>query len=323
MQELEYELFKKTTTTVLKSTEILQSMAKAIAYIDCLSSFAHTAGEKKYCRPVVAPDKVILIKNGRHPVVEHVIGSDFVPNDTTMNQESRCMLLTGPNMAGKSTYIRQVSLIILLAHIGSYVPADSAIVPLTDRVFARIGASDALHKGLSTFMVEMTETAHILQQVTDKSFVILDEVGRGTGTSDGLSIAQAVAEHLAKIPEQPFVFFATHYHELADLSKQISVFRNYAMRVTVHKNTLIFLRKLEEGSTDESFGVEVAKHAGLPLRVVSRAEYLKNHLNDTARHQLNTTHFDQIIHDIQALHLDEVSPKKAWEILDELQKKIT
>lgn len=317
MNQLEYELFVQTTQYILTSTPAIQQMAQMIAYIDCLAGFAQVAREKQYTRPILSSDKVLEIHEGRHPVVEHFFSTDFVPNDTQLSQDHACILLTGPNMAGKSTYIRQVALICVLAQIGSYVPARSAKLPILDRIFARIGASDALHKGLSTFMVEMSETAHILKQVSDRSLIILDEVGRGTSTEDGLSIAQAVAEYLASIPQQPFVLFATHYHELSHLANRISRIQNFCMTVQHYDNSIVFLRKLQKGSSDQSFGIEIAKHAGLPNRVITRAEFIKRNFSLT--HPVTSNDY-QLGNKIINLNLDEITPKQAWEILLDLQK---
>lgn len=321
----EYELFEQVTTEIMNDVTTLQHIAHTIAIIDCLTSLAQLALEKNYVKPTVTTDKVLSIKNGRHPVVEHFLGTEFVPNPTDLTEYHRFLLLTGPNMAGKSTYIRQVALIVLLAHIGSFVPADHAIIPLCDRVFSRIGASDALHKGLSTFMVEMTETAKIIHHLTDRSLVIFDEIGRGTGTLDGMSIAQAIAEYVAIIPDHPFIFFATHYHELAQLHQKFSAIKNASMAVTVHKGKVIFLRTLHEGSTDESYGIEVAKQAGIPQTVIRRADELKRSMKFKEQSQMplhSETRYQEVLADLSLLNLDELSPKQAVKKLEELQEKL-
>ncbi len=324
--QLEFELFEQVVKNLLEHTIAIQNLAQLIAQIDCLSSLAQLALEKKYVKPTLTSDKALSIENGRHPVVEHFIGNTFVPNPTHLTEQKRFLLLTGPNMAGKSTYIRQVALIILLAHIGSFVPADHAIIPLCDRIFARIGASDALHKGLSTFMVEMTETARILHHLTEKSVVIFDEIGRGTGTQDGMSIAQAIAEYVATVPTHPFIFFATHYHELANLSTTHSVIKNASMAVSVHKGQVIFLRTIIDGSTDESFGIEVARQAGIPQSVIRRADQIKRELKALSLSQAGkNTDADQkteMITELITLNLDDFTPKQAWKKLEEWQEKI-
>lgn len=331
IDELEYELFTNVVAKILEDTELIQALAKTIAYLDCIASFAFTALVNNYSKPTLTDKKILSITNGRHPVVEKTLESSFVPNPTEMDLDQRFFLITGPNMAGKSTYIRQVALIVIMAHLGSFVPADQAIIPIFDRVFSRIGASDALHKGLSTFMVEMTETARILHNLTDKSFVIVDEIGRGTSTIDGMSIAQSIAEYLASSPHHPFVFFATHYHELAQLSLQLSGVKNYSMIVKMHKGKIIFLHTLQPYSATESYGVEVAKQAGLPVTVIARAENIKRELKkslptiavkeDSPTYTTESTE-EHLKEKLAEIALEEVSPKQALEILYELQEKI-
>lgn len=324
--ELEYELFEQVTQVILQKISPLQSLAKLLAYLDCLSTFAALSLEHEYVRPKVVNDKKLTIINGRHPVVERFLQTSFVPNSTTLTQQERMMLITGPNMAGKSTYIRQVALIVLMAHIGCYVPADQATIGITDRIFSRIGASDALHKGLSTFMVEMTETAKILHHLTDRSLVIVDEIGRGTGTSDGMSIAQAIAEYLVTHPAQPFVFFATHFHELAELATDFPGIANYAMAVQFQAGKLHFLRTIQRGATQESFGVEVAQQAGLPSSVVKRAELLRRHFQYHLQH-LDTEQKDDQATSLQEVfslvNLETISPKEALDLLYRWQKQLT
>jgi DNA mismatch repair protein MutS len=326
IQEREFELFEQVVKKVLDDVSTIQRLAQLVAQFDALASLAQIALTRHYVRPTMTNDKVLSIQNGRHPVVEAFLGNTFVPNSTDLTEKHRFLLLTGPNMAGKSTYIRQTALIVLLTHMGSFVPADHAIIPLCDRIFSRIGASDALHKGLSTFMVEMTETARILHHLTDRSLVIFDEIGRGTGTLDGMSIAQAIGEYVATLPTHPFVFFATHYHELAELATQFSMIVNASMAVTLHKGQIVFLRTLQKGSTDESYGIEVAQQAGIPSVVTRRADQLRRELKALSHTKApnkdikNNTH--EIIDELLSVNLDDLTPKQAWKKLEELQEKL-
>ena len=253
----------------------LQANARALAELDVLSSLAELADRRQYCRPNLVDDDRLLISQGRHPVVEQSIKEKtFVPNDTLMDGEERqIMILTGPNMAGKSTYMRQVALIVLLAQMGSFVPAASATIGLVDRIFTRVGASDDLGSGQSTFMVEMNEVAHILKHATPKSLLLLDEVGRGTSTYDGLSIAWSVTEYLAdeKRLGGCRTLFATHYHELTDLAGLIRGVFNCHVAVEQEGRSISFLHQIQDGGTNDSFGIEVAKLAGVPDTVVDRA----------------------------------------------------
>jgi DNA mismatch repair protein MutS len=258
--------------------EITQA-AGAVAEIDVLSSFAELAAGSGYCRPVVNEGREIVIENGRHPVVERILGRHaFVPNDCRLSpDENQLALITGPNMAGKSTYIRQVALIVLLAHAGSFVPAEQAEIGVVDRIFTRIGASDDISRGESTFMVEMRETSRILAGLTQRTLVVLDEVGRGTSTFDGLSIAWAVAEFLHESPHRPKVLFATHFHELTDIARTSPRAKNFHVSVREWQGEIIFLRRIDEGSASKSYGIQVARLAGLPDPVIARArDILKN-----------------------------------------------
>jgi DNA mismatch repair protein MutS len=253
--------------------------AEAVAEIDVLLSFADLAAANAYCRPVVNPGREIVIENGRHPMVEKILGRHaFVPNDCRLDpREIQVALVTGPNMAGKSTYIRQVALIVLLAHAGSFVPADKAEIGVVDRIFTRIGASDDISRGESTFMVEMRETSRILSGLTERTLVVLDEVGRGTSTFDGLSIAWAVAEFLHGSAQRPKVLFATHFHELTDIARTSPRARNFHVSVREWQGEIVFLRRIDEGSASKSYGIQVARLAGLPETVIARArDILKN-----------------------------------------------
>ena len=280
IQKLEAELFDQLRTRVAKSTSDIQKNALLISELDCYVSFAEAAILYRYTRPVVTTGYGITIKNGRHPVVERILPPDepFIPNDVTFDEEGQIQLITGPNMAGKSCYLRQVGLIVLLAQVGSFVPAESADIGIVDKIFTRVGASDNLAAGESTFLVEMNETANILHNATSRSLILLDEIGRGTSTFDGLSIAWAITEHLHERNQpSPKTLFATHYHELVDLEDLFPRVKNYNMQVRKYEDKIIFVRKIARGGCDHSFGIEVAQLAGLPGPVIQRArEVMKN-----------------------------------------------
>ena len=272
---LEYELFCEIRAKLKELLPRLQQTAQAMKTLDALLSLAKVASDYNYVRPAINDEGRYEISGGRHPVVEDSIGREsFVPNDTSLDAEHRVMIITGPNMAGKSTYMRQVALIVLMAHIGSFVPAESADVALTDRIFTRIGASDDLYGGQSTFMVEMSEMATILKFATPRSLLILDEVGRGTSTFDGLSIAWAAVEYIAGEKCGARTLFATHYHELSELEGQLPGVVNYRITAKEMGEDVIFLRKIVPGGADRSYGVAVAKLAGLPKSLIARARQI-------------------------------------------------
>ena len=281
LNALEYSIFNKLRDYVSAHAARIQQSAAAVAAVDTLCSLANVAVKQGYCRPQIAMDNVLSIVDGRHPVVEQVLkDSLFVPNDTHLGAaDNQVSIITGPNMAGKSTYMRQVALIVLMAQIGSFVPARSARIGLVDRVFTRIGASDDLAAGQSTFMVEMAEVASILKYATAKSLLILDEIGRGTSTYDGMSIARAVLEYAAN-PRHlgAKTLFATHYHELSTIEDELPNVKNYNIAVKKRGDKMIFLRKIVPGATDDSYGIEVAKLAGLPAKVVARAREILEQL---------------------------------------------
>lgn len=281
---LEFELFKSLRETIAGELQRIQKTAKALSEIDVFQSLATVAARNNYVCPKINEKGRISIENGRHPVVEQVMNEgQFVPNDTTLDQDdNRIMIITGPNMAGKSTYMRQTALITLMAQIGSFVPADRADISLCDRIFTRVGASDDLSSGQSTFMVEMTEVANILRNATKKSLVILDEIGRGTSTFDGMSIAWAVVEYIAnpKIIGAK-TLFATHYHELTELEGAIPGVQNYCISVREQGDSITFLRKIVKGGADKSYGIQVARLAGVPQPVLTRAKELVLELVDT------------------------------------------
>jgi len=285
-QNLEYQLFQKLRDETLREIEPIQQTADAIAVLDVVCALAETARLFRYCRPELSDSLRLVIKDGRHPVLDqNLVDEKFVPNDTELDGENiRMAIVTGPNMAGKSTYIRQVALIVLMAQIGSFVPAESAEVGLVDRIFTRVGASDDLTRGQSTFMVEMNETANIINNATDRSLVILDEIGRGTSTFDGLSIAWSVAEFLYdKIKARSL--FATHYHELTKLAEDRTGVCNLNVAVREWNEQIIFLRKIIPGGADKSYGIQVARLAGLPKEILDRAKEVLAHLESSSRAQ--------------------------------------
>jgi DNA mismatch repair protein MutS len=272
---LEYEIFSDLRQEAARHHESIQRVARFLARLDCVCNLAEIAAQNNYCRPVMNQEGRIEIEDGRHPVIEKMItGERFVPNSLRLdNHEEQVLIITGPNMAGKSTVLRQVALMVVLAHMGSFVPARRASICLTDRIFTRVGALDNLSHGQSTFMVEMQETANILNNASENSLVILDEIGRGTSTFDGLSIAWAVAEYLHDLNEKGVkTLFATHYHELTELAKTKTRVKNYNIAVKEWNDEIIFLRKLVEGGTNRSYGIQVARLAGIPALVVDRAK---------------------------------------------------
>ena len=274
---LEYELFIELRDKVEKQIPRLKNSANIISSLDVLTTLAKVAIDNDYIKPSINNEGIIDIEDGRHPVVEKVIGNgEFISNNTFINKnDNRLLLITGPNMAGKSTYMRQVALITLMAQIGSFVPAKKANISVCDKIFTRIGASDDLAGGKSTFMVEMWEVSNILKNATPNSLVLLDEVGRGTSTYDGLSIAWSVIEYISKnINLKCKTLFATHYHELTKLEGIIPGIKNYSVAVKETEDQVIFLRKIIEGGADQSYGIEVAKLAGLPLEVIERAKQI-------------------------------------------------
>lgn len=281
--ELEYELFTELRTTAVAETTAIQETAAAIAKLDLLATFADRALHLRYSCPLMTDGDRICIHGGRHPVIEQISDSEpFVPNDTELDQtKNQLIIITGPNMAGKSTYIRQVALIVIMAQMGSFVPATEAKVGMVDRVFTRVGASDDLAQGRSTFMVEMQETANILNNATQKSLIVLDEIGRGTSTFDGISIAWAVAEYLHDTPDvKAKTLFATHYHELTELAMTMGGVKNYNILVKEKGEKIVFLRQIAAGAADKSYGIHVGQLAGLPPAVVERANEILSNLEE-------------------------------------------
>ena len=281
---LEERLFSELVVAMQEFIPQIQVDASVIAQLDCLLSFAKTAEENRYVRPVVTDDNVLDIRQGRHPVIEQQlpVGERYVPNDVMLDTErQQIIIITGPNMAGKSALLRQTALITLLAQVGSFVPAESAKIGLVDKIFTRVGASDNISLGESTFMVEMTEAADILNNVTPRSLVLFDELGRGTSTYDGISIAWAIVEHLHEHPKaRARTLFATHYHELNEMEKSFKRIKNYNVSVKEVDGKVIFLRKLERGGSEHSFGIHVADIAGMPKSIVKRANVILKQLEE-------------------------------------------
>ena len=307
---LEYELFVKIRDSIAGETERIQRTAKAVARLDAYASLALVSEHNHYVRPQINDKGVINIKDGRHPVVEQIMGNDlFIANDTYLdNNKNAISIITGPNMAGKSTYMRQVALIVLMAQIGCFVPAKKADISLTDRIFTRVGASDDLASGQSTFMVEMNEVANILRNATSDSLLILDEIGRGTSTFDGLAIAWAVVEHIAnKRLLGAKTLFATHYHELTELEGKMSNVNNYCIAVKEDGDDIVFLRKIIKGGADKSYGIQVAKLAGVPDMVTDRAKEIVSQLVD-----------NDISEKIQAIAIDNKEVKTKTQHFDEV-----
>lgn len=333
---LEYEIFSKIRKQVAKETKRVQKTSDAIAYLDVVLSFAKIANENNYTCPKINDNGRIIIKDGRHPVVEKMNPSMlFVPNDTNLDDDkNQIYLITGPNMAGKSTYMRQVALITIMAQMGSFVPAKYAEISLTDAVFTRIGASDDLNTGLSTFMVEMKETAEILKSATSKSLVVLDEIGRGTSTFDGMSIATAVIEFLSTDKNcRPKTLFATHYKELTELENKFENIKNYHIVCKKRDDDIIFLRKIVRGAANASYGIDVARLAGVPESVVIRAKEILKKVelrdfrqtpkiqNDEIQMSFEETE-DKAILKLKNINIDTITPIEAMKILYELKEDI-
>jgi DNA mismatch repair protein MutS len=350
---LEHELFCQVRNTIAKQIPRIQETAKVIAGLDVFASLSLVAGRNNYVRPQINNKGLIDIRNGRHPVVEKMIKNDmFIPNDTHLdNGNSRVSVITGPNMAGKSTYMRQTALIVLMAQVGSFVPAQEAKIGIVDRIFTRVGASDDLASGQSTFMVEMTEVATILRNATANSLLILDEIGRGTSTFDGLSIAWAVIEHISNTKLLGAkTLFATHYHELTELEGKLSGVNNYCIAVKEKGDDIVFLRKIVKGGADKSYGIQVAKLAGVPESIIERAKELVEELSDadimsavkdlTKQNRTNSkaVHYDEvdleqislfdtvadddILEELKAVDTGNLTPIDALNLIHKLQNKL-
>ncbi|MDR3187505.1 MAG: DNA mismatch repair protein MutS [Holosporaceae bacterium] len=334
--QLEQKLYGEIVSEIVKCSEDISYAIKLLACLDVYANFAHIAEERGYVRPEISPDSLLEIEGGRHPILE-IHQKEFTPNDCGLNLHERICLLTGPNMAGKSTYLRQNALIVILAQIGCYVPAKKAILGVVDRLFSRIGASDDIARGRSTFMVEMIETATILNQATEKSFVILDEVGRGTSTYDGLSIAWAVIENLHRV-NKCRVLFATHYRELTSLQKSLKNLKCMTLKVQEWNGDVIFYHKIVDGIADKSYGIHVASIAGVPKSVIRRASELLKKLETQTDNDKNSLGFTEEFCDqmelnysgiesklkqrIESIDINNISPKDALDILYELKELI-
>ena len=343
INEIEQEIFTEIRQVVAMQTRRVQAVAQAIALLDALLSLAEVAARRNYCCPTLGEDDEFFIRTGRHPVIE-AMGERFIPNDTYLNNSTdRLLIITGANMGGKSTWLRQCALIAIMAQIGSFVPADEARISILDRVFTRVGASDNLASGRSTFMVEMTETANILNTATPRSLVLLDEVGRGTATFDGLSLAWAIAEYLHDNPQHAAkTLFATHYHEMTDLAKLLPGVRNYQMAVKESGGSIVFLRKVVEGIASKSYGIDVARLAGLPRSVVERAREILTNLEANeldvmgrpklARHlpsrkkapqaSLFEAANEAVVDELRNLETNNLSPEQALEALRRLKERL-
>ncbi|WP_079480113.1 DNA mismatch repair protein MutS [Halobacillus salinus] len=343
--ELEYELFLEVRERVKAYVDKLQHLAEQISRIDCLQGFAEVADRNDYARPTYVSGRTVDIKEGRHPVVERVLkGETFVPNNIYMNDETDILLITGPNMSGKSTYMRQLALTAILGQMGSFVPATSASMPIFDQIFTRIGAADDLVSGQSTFMVEMLEANHALSHATENSMILLDEIGRGTSTYDGMALAQAIVEH---IHEQigAKTLFSTHYHELTTLEEQLERLQNVHVRAEEYDGHVVFLHQIKEGPADESYGIHVAKLADLPKELIARASDLLEQLESSTKEQASTQAekdeqlslfveeekpepkgkkevSSSIEHYVENLNLLEMTPMDAMNELYQLQKRI-
>ena len=336
IREIELRLFRETCAALAKSVGRMLEAAHALAELDVLSALAESAALGGYTRPEVRDDNGLDIRDGRHPVVEQMLhGERYVPNDTTFEQGEVMRVITGPNMSGKSTYLRQAALIVLMAQMGSFVPAASAKIGLVDRIFTRIGAQDEIHAGQSTFMVEMIEVANILHHATQRSLLILDEIGRGTSTYDGVSIAWAVVEHLHNHPQlRAKTLFATHYHELTQLADLLPGVRNYNVAVTEADGTVVFLHKIIPGGADRSYGIHVAQLAGLPRPVIQRATEIMAELEKSSGQavRINPQAAQQaalfpetspLLDELKSLDMNSVSPIEALNKLFEWQRKYT
>ncbi|HNU60483.1 MAG TPA: DNA mismatch repair protein MutS, partial [Aquaticitalea sp.] len=340
--EIEQRLFAELVTWMAQFIAPVQKNAALIAQLDCLCGFAQLASENQYTRPIVDASYTLDIKNGRHPVIEKQLplGEPYISNNVYLDRETQqIVMITGPNMSGKSAILRQTALIVLLAQMGSFVPAESATIGLTDKIFTRVGASDNISMGESTFMVEMNETASILNNISDRSFVLLDEIGRGTSTYDGISIAWAISEYLHEHPSRAKTLFATHYHELNEMTETFARIKNFNVSVKELKGNVLFLRKLVEGGSAHSFGIHVAKMAGMPQQVINRANKIlaqleKSHASEELTDKVKTLNsemqlsffnlddplLEQIKEEIVNTDIDTLTPVEALMKLNEIKR---
>jgi len=318
----------------------MQQLADTVAQCDCLACLAHVAARRNFSRPKVTDDVRLVIREGRHPVLAEMLGAEFVPNDVELGDGSgQIAVITGPNMSGKSTYIRQIALLVLMAQTGSFIPAKEAEIGLVDRIFTRVGASDELTRGQSTFMVEMTETANIINNATAQSLVILDEVGRGTSTYDGLSLAWAITEHLATRLKCR-TLFATHYHELTELAELFGNIRNYNVAVRERMDEVVFLHRILPGGTDKSYGVHVAKLAGIPKSILTRSNEIleelesvfakeatgdrlaRNKTKESDRDTLFVLKHKSVLDRLASIDVNNLTPLEAMNLLNQIKNEI-
>ena len=319
--QLEHLLYKKIEEQVLVHMDTIQNNSKTIAEIDCAVGLSELAIAENYTKPIINEDFTINIKEGRHPVIEKSLplGEKYIPNDIFLDRDTQqIMMVTGPNMSGKSAVLRQTAIICLLAQIGSFVPAKHAEIGVLDRIFTRVGASDNISAGESTFMVEMNESANILNNITERSLILLDEIGRGTSTYDGISIAWAIAEYLHQHPTQPKTLFATHYHELNEMQNSFSRIKNYHIAIQENKNNVIFLRKLVAGGSEHSFGIYVAKLAGMPTKVVNRAKEILKTLENSRSQDQNTESIKRVTEENLQLSFFQLDDPALESIREEL-----
>ena len=319
--QLEHLLYKKIEEQVLVHMDTIQNNSKTIAEIDCAVGLSELAIAENYTKPIINEDFTINIKEGRHPVIEKSLplGEKYIPNDIFLDRDTQqIMMVTGPNMSGKSAVLRQTAIICLLAQIGSFVPAKHAEIGVLDRIFTRVGASDNISAGESTFMVEMNESANILNNITERSLILLDEIGRGTSTYDGISIAWAIAEYLHQHPTQPKTLFATHYHELNEMQNSFSRIKNYHIAIQENKNNVIFLRKLVTGGSEHSFGIYVAKLAGMPTKVVNRAKEILKTLENSRSQDQNTENIKRVTEENLQLSFFQLDDPALENIREEL-----
>ena len=319
--QLEHLLYKKIEEQVLVHMDTIQNNSKTIAEIDCAVGLSELAIAENYTKPIINEDFTINIQEGRHPVIEKSLplGEKYIPNDIFLDRDTQqIMMVTGPNMSGKSAVLRQTAIICLLAQIGSFVPAKHAEIGVLDRIFTRVGASDNISAGESTFMVEMNESANILNNITERSLILLDEIGRGTSTYDGISIAWAIAEYLHQHPTQPKTLFATHYHELNEMQNSFSRIKNYHIAIQENKNNVIFLRKLVAGGSEHSFGIYVAKLAGMPTKVVNRAKEILKTLENSRSQDQNTENIKRVTEENLQLSFFQLDDPALENIREEL-----
>lgn len=346
VEEIEYYLFKEISGKIKEKREVLNKLSEILAYLDVIISFAVTALENNYVCPEFADDYMIDIEEGRHPVVEKLIGrEEFVSNNVRMDRDGNFIILTGPNMAGKSTYMKQIGLIQILAQIGSYVPAQSAKLSIVDKILTRIGAADDIVSGQSTFMVEMSEVSNIINSATEKSLIILDEVGRGTSTFDGISIATAITEYIHNEIKAKTIF-ATHYHELTELEEKFDSILNYRIEVEERANSVVFLREIVRGGADKSYGIEVARLAGLPKEVLLNSKkilrglekrkeliektvnveqlslFAENDMVEEEQKNIKEDFYEELLFDIENIDVNNLTPLEALSFLSELKKKM-